>query len=167
MLQIYQVESDKDRRHVRELFLEYLQWANSKLNEEFGINFDIEAMVERDMLDLAKFYPPHGRLLLANDDDQVAGIACMQRIRDGIGEVKRMYVRPEFRRRGIGKRLLEGLLSEARDIGYSKVYLDSVRFMKEAHALYRSMGFQEIAPYPESEIPEQFRPNWVFMEVEL
>jgi GNAT superfamily N-acetyltransferase len=167
MLRIYQVESDQHRDYVRELFLEYLQWANRRLNEEFGVNFDIEAMVERDMIDLTKFYPPHGRLLLASDNDQVAGIACMQRIREGIGEVKRMYVRPEFRRRGIGKRLLEGLLAEARAIGYSRIHLDSVRFMKEAHALYRSMGFREIDPYPESEIPEEFRSNWVFMEVEL
>lgn len=167
MLEVYQVESDEDRRHVRALFLEYLHWANARLNEDFGINFDIEAMVERDMQDLGKFCPPHGRLLLADHDGQVAGIACMQKIREDTAEVKRMYVRPEFRRSGIGKSLLEELLAEARDMGYSKVYLDSVRFMKEAHALYRSMGFREIDPYPESEIPEEFRPNWVFMEIEL
>ena len=167
MAEVYQVETDEDRRHVRALFLEYLQWANARLNDEFGINFDIEAMVEQDMQDLGKFCPPPGRLLLADHHGQVAGIACMQRIREGVGEVKRMYVRPEFRRKGIGKRLLEGLLDQARDVGYSKVYLDSVRFMKAAHALYRSMGFREIDPYPESEIPEEFRPNWVFMEIRL
>ncbi len=167
MLEVYQVDSDQDRRHVRALFLEYLRWANARLNEEFGINFDIEAMVEGDMQDLEKFCPPHGWLLLADHDEEVAGIACMQRIREDTGEIKRMYVRPEFRRRGIGRSLLEGLLAAAREMGYSRVYLDSVRFMKEAHALYHSLGFREIDPYPESEIPEQFRPNWVFMEIEL
>jgi len=91
----------------------------------------------------------------------------MRRIRKDIGEVKRMYVRPEFRRRGIGRALLEGLIAEAQEIGYSTVRLDSTRFMEAAHSLYRSLGFHEIEPYMESEIPPEFQQNWVFMEKQL
>jgi GNAT superfamily N-acetyltransferase len=141
---IYQVQSDEERAHARELFWEYLQWANSRVNEEFGVDFDIQSVLEQDMLELEKFSPPHGRLLLAEYEGQVAGLACMRRIRENIGEIKRMYVRPEFRGKGIGRALLERLVDEAREIGYPRIRLDSARFMKEAHSLYRSTGFQEI-----------------------
>lgn len=87
MLKVYQAETYEDRVYIRELFWEYLQWANNKLNEEFGIDFDIEQMLEGDMLELEKFYPPHGRLLLAVMDDRVAGLACMRKIRGDIGEI--------------------------------------------------------------------------------
>lgn len=166
MSKIYQAKAD-DNEHIRVLFWEYLQDANSKIEEEFGVSFDIKTMLEEDMLDLDKFNPPDGRLLLASYEDQVIGIACMRRIREDTGEIKRMYVRPRLRGKGIGKKLLEELLSEARKIGYPKIRLDSARFMKEAHTLYRSMGFQEIDPYPESEIPAEFQPNWIFMELKL
>jgi GNAT superfamily N-acetyltransferase len=91
----------------------------------------------------------------------------MKRIREDVGAIKRMYVRPEFRGKGIGRVLVEALLAEAQQIGYPTVRLDSVLFMKAAHSLYRSAGFKEIEPYPESEIPTQFRSHWVFMEKHL
>jgi GNAT superfamily N-acetyltransferase len=84
-----------------------------------------------------------------------------------IAEIKRMYVRPQFRGRGIGRALLQRLLVEAKEIGYPAVRLDSARFMQEAHALYRSSGFDEVEPYPESEIPTEFQEHWVFMEMRL
>jgi GNAT superfamily N-acetyltransferase len=91
----------------------------------------------------------------------------MRRIREDTGEIKRMYVRPDYRRRGIGLALLEALIAEARQIGYPTIRLDSTRFMKAAHALYRSLGFREIDPYPESEIPQELQHQWVFMEKRL
>jgi hypothetical protein len=58
-------------------------------------------------------------------------------------------------------------MDEARALGYLKLRLDSARFMKAAHSLYHSTGFQEIEAYPESEIPEEFHEHWVFMEKNL
>ena len=104
---------------------------------------------------------------LAIHKDQTDGVACMRRIRENIGEIKRMYIRPKFRGKGIGRALLECLFDEAREMGYPKILLDSSRFMKEAHSLYRSAGFQEIDPYPESEIPSEFQAHWIFMEKKL
>ena len=164
MTTIHQAGTDADRAMVRELFWEYLEWANTHLNEEYGINFDIESMLERDMAELQVFLPPHGRLLLATEGARAAGIACMRRIRGDMGEIKRMYVRPEFRGKGIGRALLEALIAEAQEIGYPTVRLDSTRFMEAAHSLYRSVGFHEIEPYTESEIPPEFQQYWVFME---
>ena len=164
---IHQVQTEEERARVRELFWEYLQWANGRVNEEFGVDFDIETMLQDDMAALDIFLPPGGRLLLATEGSYAAGIACLKRLRDGIGEIKRMYVRPEFRGQGIGRALLDMLVAEAREIGYPTIRLDSARFMEAAHALYRSAGFREIEPYPESEIPPDFRKHWVFMEKQL
>ena len=167
MIRIHQVETDQDKAHVRELFLEHLQWANERLNEEYDIDFDIESMVERDMAGLEIFLPPHGRLLLATEGSQVIALACLKRSRDDVAEIKRMFVRPASRGQGVGRMLLEALIAEARQIGYSTIRLDSTRFMKAAHSLYRSAGFQEIGPYQESEIPPEFHQHWVFMEKHL
>jgi GNAT superfamily N-acetyltransferase len=153
--------------HIRELFWEYLQWANAKVNENFSVNFDIAVMLEADMKDLDKFMPPKGRLLLAYSDDAPSGIACLKQLTPDVGEIKRMYVRPTRRGTGIGRALVQRLLSEANAIGYERVRLDSARFMIEAHQLYRSMGFREIEAYAGSEIPEAFHQHWIFMELKL
>ncbi len=164
---IYQAQTDEDRSWVRELFWEYLEWANGRVNEEFGVDFDIKTMLEDDMAELEIFSPPDGRVMLVIEKSRAAGIGCLRRIREDMGEIKRMYVRPQFRGKGIGRAILEALLDEARDAGYPKVRLDSARFMKAAHSLYRSAGFREIEPYPESEIPTDFQENWIFMEKQL
>lgn len=167
MASIRKIGKGEDVQSVRELFWEYLEWANFRLNEEFGIDLDIHSMLEHNMADLEIFLPPTGCLLLAFEDDQLAGIACMRKIKKDIGEIKRMYIRSAFRGRGIGRQLLECLIEDAMAIGYPKIRLDSARFMKAAHSLYRSAGFQEIDPYPESEIPAEFQEHWVFMEKSL
>lgn len=167
MLEIYQFQSERDQSQVREMFWEYLQWANAHLKQEYEIDLDIETLQEQSMRELDKFAPPAGRLLLAEQEGQLAGLACLRKIKPGVGEIKRMYVRPAFRRKGIGRKLAQRLISEARAIGYASVRLDSTRFMTAAHALYRSLGFREIEPYPESEIPPEFQTHWVFMEMTL
>jgi GNAT superfamily N-acetyltransferase len=167
MASIRKLGKGEDVQSVRELFWEYLEWANSRLNEEFGIDLEIRTMHEHSMADLEMFLPPTGCLLLAFEGDQLAGIACMRKIKEDIAEIKRMYVRSAFRGRGIGRQLLECLIEDATAIGYPRIRLDSTRFMKAAHSLYRSAGFQEIDPYPESEIPAEFQEHWVFMEKSL
>ena len=167
MLRIFQVETDEHRHQVKELFWEYLQWANAMVAQEFGVSFDIEAMLVADMAQLDKFAPPTGRLLLAERHDRMAGTAGLRELDAHTAEFKRMYVRPMARSQGVGRTLLQGLIAEARLVGYQRVRLDSARFMTAAHALYRSAGFQEINPYPGSEIPEAFQSNWIFMELSL
>lgn len=119
------------------------------------------------MANLDIFAAPKGRLLLANYDRQTVGCICMKELTTDIGEIKRMYVRPEFRGKGIGKALITGILYEARMIGYDGLRLDSTKFMHAAHHLYRSLGFAEIEPYSQSEIPEEYQQYWVFMELKI
>ena len=167
MIQIIIVNGEQHYQPIRELFWEYLQWANAKVEENFHVSFDIAAMLEEDMNTLDKFMPPKGRLLLGYVEDKSMGIACLKALTDRIGEVKRMYVRPEARNRGIGRALLQQLMEEARQLGYERVRLDSARFMTEAHQLYRTNGFREIQAYEGSEIPKEFQSHWIFMEREL
>ncbi len=114
------------------------------------------------------YAPPHGRLLLAYlDDDQVsaraAGCVALHRLEPGICEMKRLYVRPEFRGEGIGRKLTEAVIREAVSIAYDRMRLDTIAAkMAEAVKLYRSLGFQEIAPYRSNPIPTA-----LYMELRL
>ena len=78
-----------------------------------------------------------------------------------------MYVHPSSRRAGLGRAMLERLIAAARAAGYRSIRLDSPDFMTAAHALYRSSGFVDVGSYPESEIPDEYKGYWVFMEKTL
>jgi len=167
MVKIITANKDLHATQIHELFWEYLQWANPKVNDEFGVNFEIETMLEADMRHLDKFMPAKGRLLLCYAEERLAGIACLKYLAPSIGEIKRMYVRPGNRNRGLGRALINQLLEEATQIGYERVRLDSAQFMKEAHHLYLTTGFNEIEAYEGSEIPKEFQEHWIFMEMDL
>ena len=155
MLNILQVKTVAQISQVRILFWEYMNWSNLMVSREFGVSLDVNAIVEQDMAKFQQYMPPAGRLLLAEYEESIAGCAGLRKIGEDIGEIKRMYVKPEFRRKGIGKVLLQTIINEARVIGYSKIRLDSAPYAASAQALYRSLGFQDIQPYTEkSEIPE-------------
>ena len=150
MLAITHVETADQQRQVREIFWEYLSWGNPLAEAAFGTQFDIQAVLEQDMADLQKFAPPRGRLLLAYANGQLAGCAGLRAIGMEIGELKRMYVRPQHRGQGIGRALLSAIIAEARQIGYTTLRLDSPAFSHAAHTLYRAAGFTPIGPYPQS-----------------
>jgi GNAT superfamily N-acetyltransferase len=166
-IKIITANSNQHAPHIRELCWEYLQWANGRINEEFKVNFDIATLLEEDMESLGKFMPPDGRLLLAYTKDYPAGITCLKKLTESIGEIKRMYVRQESRKQGLGNALINRLIQDAQQIGYQKIRLDSARFMKDAHQLYKSFGFKEIEAYEGSEIPIEFQDNWIFMELQI
>jgi GNAT superfamily N-acetyltransferase len=155
---------DENVEEIQELFWEYLDWANGCLNKQYSINLEIKSILDQDMEKIEVFLYPYSRLLLAKDGDFPVGIVCIRKILSDVGEIKRMYVRPKFRGQGIGRSLLDSAIIESQNIGYSKIRLDSTRFMKTAHALYKSTGFYEIDPYMESEIPPSFYQYWIFME---
>ena len=93
------------------------------------------------------YAPPSGRLLLAFSGDEPAGCIALRKIGEEICEMKRLWVRPAFRGTGLGRRLVETLISEARVIGYRRVRLDTLPSMAAAQALYLSLGFRDIPPY--------------------
>ena len=102
----------------------------------------------------AKYGPPQGRLYLALMDGDVAGCVGLRRIDEARCEMKRLYVRPAFRARGIGKALCRRVIGDARAIGYAQMLLDTLPFLETAIRLYRRLGFEEIPCYNDSPMQE-------------
>jgi ribosomal protein S18 acetylase RimI-like enzyme len=154
-INISQAESPSEIAIVRELFVEYA--------ESLGFSLCFQNF-NRELAELPGDYtPPQGRLFLARCGTESAGCVALHRLDAGICEIKRLYVRPQFRGTGLGKMLTNTVISEAKNVGYKKVRLDTVEpKMKDAIGLYRALGFREIAPY---------RPNPIegamYMELEL
>ncbi|HSE43606.1 MAG TPA: GNAT family N-acetyltransferase, partial [Acidobacteriota bacterium] len=94
-----------------------------------------------------KYVPPEGALLLAIDDSKSAGCVAMRDLGNHVCEMKRLYVRPQWRGSKLGRTLAEAIIDRARDAGYMFMRLDTLPSMDRARRLYRSMGFYEIDPY--------------------
>ena len=167
MTTIYQARSAEDFANVRELLLEYLTWTIAQTKQVLGEDVDVEVMLANSMSKLDSYMPPDGQLLLASLEGIPVGVVFLKKLREDACEVKRMYVRPGYRGKRIGYTLLEQLISNARANGYKRILLDSGRFMSDAHALYRSVGFKDIERYPESEMGEGFEAHMVYMQLDL
>ena len=124
---------------VRELFLEYARAVDEPC---------CFAGFERELGALPGEYgPPGGRLLLARAGDVAAGCVGVRRLHAERAEMKRLYVRPAWRGRGLGRELAEAAIGAARELGCSRLLLDSLPAMGAAIALYRTLGFRETASY--------------------
>jgi putative acetyltransferase len=155
VLTFAQVESSAQIAQARELFLEYAQ--------SLGFSLCFQGF-DKELAGLPGDYsPPEGRLLLVECEGQLAGCVALHKLEPGICEMKRLYLRSQFRGKGLGRALAERIIGEARQIGYQRIRLDTVEpIMKDAVAMYRKLGFTEIPPY---------RPNPIagamYMELEL
>ena len=144
-MQIIEATALPDIERARSLFREY--------ETSLGVDLCFQGF-EQELAGLPGAYaPPSGRLLLAVDDGRPAGCIALRPLGADGCEMKRLYVRPEFRGRRVGRLLAERLLAEARAIGYARLRLDTLPSMKEAIPLYRSLGFAEIAPYYANPVP--------------
>jgi len=154
-LTLVQAESTAQIAQARELFLEYAQSLGFSLCFQ---HFD------KELAELPGDYaPPEGRLLLGEGDGQLAACVALHKLEPGTCEMKRLYLRPQFRGQGLGRALAERIIAEARQIGYQRMRLDTVEpLMKDAVALYRKLGFTEIAPYCPNPIA-----GAMYMELEL
>lgn len=102
----------------------------------------------QEIANLSGIYgPPRGCLLIARINEEPAGCVAVRALDDGDCEIKRLYVRPEFRRGGVGRQLVETAIRFARRSGYSRMLLDTLPAMTEAQSLYRSLGFGDIDGY--------------------
>lgn len=147
-------EGAADIAAARWLFLDY--------ERSLGIDLCFQGF-EDELAGLPGDYqPPHGRLFLACVGRAHAGCVALRRHAQDSGEIKRLFVRLPYRGTGLGRKLAQTAIEAAREIGYARVLLDTLPSMREAIALYRSLGFREIPPYRENSIE-----GALFMELRL
>jgi ribosomal protein S18 acetylase RimI-like enzyme len=139
---------------VDPLFREYGRWVARQLQDDTGIILtaaDLAGHHEAFRAELAGLLGARGRLLVAHLGGESVGVGALKPLDDTTTEIKRMFVRPGSRGRGIGRALLEQLVDDAQDEHYETVRLETLRFMTAAQAMYRAFGFAEVARFEGSE----------------
>jgi GNAT superfamily N-acetyltransferase len=145
-IDLFQATLPEHIEQARSLFLEY--------GRSLGFSLCFQSFDEELKTLPGAYAPPNGRLLLARYAGHAAGCIALRQLEAGVCEMKRLYVRPDDRGLGLGRMLVDRVIAEAHAIGYERMRLDTVASaMQDAVALYRRMGFQEIAAY--SAIPIQ------------
>jgi ribosomal protein S18 acetylase RimI-like enzyme len=145
-MKVIDIARDSHRtEEARALFREY--------GAELGINLNFQGF-EEELAGLpGRYAPPAGCLLFAEDGEHVLGCIALRQLEPGLGEVKRMYVRPAHRGRGVARALIERLLDFAVEAGYARLRLDTLESMTAARNLYEGLGFTRIDPYYHNPIP--------------
>jgi len=153
-INIVSAENKDDIESARQLFLEYAE----------SLNFDLCFQgFDEELKNLPGDYSsPKGELLLAYSNGKLAGCVALHKFENDICEMKRLFLRSEFRGQGIGRQLTVRVIDDAKKIGYKKMRLDTLPAMKEAIKLYKNLGFKEIIPYRYNSIE-----GVCYMELEL
>lgn len=138
-LEILSAESIEQIETIRQLFSEYAKSLNFDLCFQ-DFDKELEALP-------GKYAAPDGRLMLALYDQKIAGCVGLWKVNKEVCEMKRLWVRPEFRGRKIGRELAEYVIEQAKIIGYSRMKLDTIDSMTAAIKLYVSLGFKSISAY--------------------
>lgn len=151
----------------RELMTEYLNWLADRARDAYGDDIDIPRLVDFAIAEVDHFQPPGGRFLIAWQEDEAAGAACIRGRKDGAAELRRTYVRPSDRGAGVGRQMVQDLIETARQAGYCRIVLDTPAFLTDARALYTALGFVEFEAPPEAQAKPFFGGNLVCLELVL
>ncbi len=130
---------------ARDLFREYAMAIDTDLEYQ-GFTAELAALP-------APYVPPRGALPIARVGLEIAGCIALRPLDGGVGEMKRLYVRPAHRKSGLGQHLVQAVIDAARRAGHRELRLDTLPSMTSAQALYRRMGFVEIPPYNTAHLP--------------
>jgi GNAT superfamily N-acetyltransferase len=161
------------RDDIIALNIEYMSWLSTEGEAYFGISaqdslgMSIAEYVPTILNAICGEPPPRGVFYLVELDQQLAAMGGLRWNSAGVAEIKRVYVRPAYRKAKLGAAIVQRLLADARAFGYERVKLDTAPFMDAAQRLYESAGFHDCAPYPESEVPTFLHARWRFMEKAL
>lgn len=152
--EIHSAESKRLLSAAKDLFLEY------KKSLPFDLDFQ---NFDEEIAGLPGEYSrPNGCILVACIGEAAAGCVALRKLETDVCEMKRLYVRPEFREQGFGRKLAEAVIDGARKIGYGRMRLDTVSSMTEAIGIYKALGFREIPQYRLNPLP-----NAMFFEIDL
>jgi putative acetyltransferase len=138
-VEIIPAETPEQLNCVRSLFRQYA--------EALDVDLCFQEFADELASLPGKYAPPDGRLALAIEGDQPAGCVAIRKLGAGVCEMKRLYVRPEFRSGGLGRRLSEQMIAQAAQAGYTAMRLDTLDRLTEAMELYKSLGFRRTEPY--------------------
>jgi GNAT superfamily N-acetyltransferase len=158
-----------DRTELLDLNVAYVRWVLDGVEARFGltpvevVGSEPHVYAEANLHKVAGDLPPRGVFYLAHLGDAAVAMGGLRTIRAGIGEIKRIYVRPNARGQGLARLVLDRLIDDARTFGMSEVYLETAPFMTDAHRLYETSGFVDRTPYAEAEVPVALHDDWRFM----
>lgn len=154
MLSVVKAIEEYQYKQVRELFLEYV--------DSLDIDLSFQNIITELQNIPGEYAPPEGCILLAIYEEQIAGCVALRKINENVCEMKRLYVKPDFKGKGVGRELALSIIEEAKNCGYHFMRLDTLPTMIQAISLYRSLGFYSIEPY-------RFNPieGTVYMELQL
>jgi ribosomal protein S18 acetylase RimI-like enzyme len=158
------------RLTVVDLSENYFSWIACELQKNYNIDMysmistSLRDYVENNVDEFSSSISRDGVFYLIQVKDKIVGMGALRKLKEGIGEIKRMYIKPEYRGKGLGKRMLQLLLGKGNEYGFSAIYLETGCFMTTAQHLYRSAGFHDREVYPGTEVPPQLRHVWLFME---
>ncbi len=170
MIEIVSAQTGKALEHVITLSQEYVSWMIAEIRQRYPDLDTDEFSSEHDYDDIRKKFPgehipPNGCLLLALHDNEACGCVALGKLTKTICELRTLYVQPACRGMGVGRKLVEASLTEARNFGYNYVRLDTLAFMDSALKLYRSLGFYDIASY--RDISAALKEHICFLELKL
>lgn len=147
------------------LLLDYYETVRPGIRTAGGPDISAEEMTDATLADLPGLLPPDNRLILGHTGQgRLVACAGLRRIRPDAVEMKRMFVRPEARGHGLGQRLLDMRLSEARAMGCRAAYADTYQGNRSMLSIYESRGFNKVPRYPENANPPEFAPFLVYLE---
>jgi len=166
-------DEDIHRAQFFELNVKYVTWIFEKMRVQQNIDVipsieqTIREYVEMFLDEFTTIEPPKGIIYVLEDAGKIVGMGALKELEEGIGEIKRMYICPKYRGKGLGKEMFKKLIEKGKEFGYSTLRLETADFMTQAQNVYRSAGFKEIDGYSGGEMPEWYRPNCIFMEKSL
>ena len=166
------IDLECHRSILVDLIEEFFAWIYPEIKTNYNIEVlptDISYHEFADIIveEFAFFTPPNGISYLVYVDEEVAGMGALRNMNKNIGEITRMYIRPKYRGKGLGKNLLQQLLTKGKEFGFSTIYLNTAPFMTKARQMYNTFGFIEREEYSGSELPEKMKPFWLFMEKDI
>jgi GNAT superfamily N-acetyltransferase len=156
------------REQFFELNVEYFEYLRDAALKNLGATGFVKnprEYVKRVFPEFASIKPFEGIIYLLMVDDEAVGMGALRKLEDGVGEIKRMFIRPEFQGKGYGKEMMVRLMDRAKELGYSTLRLDTAYFLEAAVHIYKSAGFKERGKYPGTE--SEAGPHYIYMEKKL
>ena len=173
MVEIIPLEFFKHREALMELNREHLTWIAQKELElykiilESEIGTDIDHYVEECVKEFSNISPPEGIFYILFINNKPIGMGALRELSPGIGEIKRMFIKSDYRGKGYRERMLKKLLGMAKEFNFTTLRLDTAIYMKAAQSIYQAAGFKERLKYPITEVPEKMQSHWLYFERKL